>query len=165
MSWEPTRVARRRASGLPSRGAIGPSTSSVMNSRSRAAASSSATAERIRASSGLWSAAWSQMDRNVSTSRGPTWSGSAARTVARVDREPHGGHEEVLLLAEVVVDQGRVDPGQLGHVADGGPLIALLGERPPGRVQDPLPGPAHPGPPAGPRPPPSSCSPADLASR
>jgi hypothetical protein len=73
----------------------------------------------------------------------------------RVDRQPHGGHEQVLLGPEVVVDQGRVDPGQLGHPPDGGPLVALLGERPPGRAQDRLPGPARPGPPAGPRHPPS----------
>jgi tRNA A-37 threonylcarbamoyl transferase component Bud32 len=68
----------------------------------------------------------------------------------RVHRELDGGHEQGLLGAEVVVDQGRVDAGQVGHPADGGVLVAVLGEGAPGGVKDRLPGPRDPGPPAGP---------------
>jgi ribosome-binding factor A len=52
----------------------------------------------------------------------------------------HGRLEDLLLGAEVVVDQSRVDPGGLGDPAHGRLLVAPLGELLPGRDEDPVPG-------------------------
>jgi hypothetical protein len=69
----------------------------------------------------------------------------------RVDGELDGGDEQVLLPAEEVVDQCRVDAGHRRHLADAGLLVAALGEGAPGRVEDRLAGAAVAGTPAGPR--------------
>src|SRR5205814_1169132 len=58
----------------------------------------------------------------------------------RVDRQLHGGDEQLVLGAEVVVDQRRVDPGAGRDVTDGGSVVSLLGERLPRGGQDGLAG-------------------------
>src|SRR5437763_17130234 len=58
----------------------------------------------------------------------------------RVDRQLHGGDEQLVLGAEVVVDQRRVDPGAGSDVTDGGSVVSLLGERLPRGGQDGLAG-------------------------
>jgi hypothetical protein len=54
----------------------------------------------------------------------------------RVVGPPRGRREQALLAAEVLHHERRVDAGCRGHGADGGPLVAGLGEQRPGRVED-----------------------------
>ena len=64
----------------------------------------------------------SHTDRNARSSRSAAPSGPAAITgadhLARVDLQLEGGQEQVVLGAEVVVHQRRVDPGVRGDRAD-----------------------------------------------
>ena len=82
----------------------------------------------------------SQTERNTprNRSRGlldrPATAG--AMSVARVDRQLEGGEEEVVLGAEVVVHQRRVDAGGRGDAADRRTGEAVLRERRPGRRED-----------------------------
>src|SRR5206468_5336729 len=48
----------------------------------------------------------------------------------------HGRGEQAFLAPEVLHDESGVDAGPPGDGADGGPLVALLGEEPAGLLED-----------------------------
>src|SRR5262249_61592925 len=62
----------------------------------------------------------------------------------RVDRQPHGRHEQAFFAAIEVVHQGRVHPGVGRDPADRCAVVAEVAEPGPGRSQDRLPGAAVP---------------------
>ena len=62
--------------------------------------------------------------------------GQAGEHGSGVLRRLERGEQKPVLVAEVVIDQRRVDPGPGGHRAHGGALEPAFREQFPGRVQD-----------------------------
>ena len=155
-TWEPTSDPRSSGWSEPSAAAIGPRMSRVIRSRTTAAAASSLAAARTSPVSRA--AAFRGFEHGDDEAGQP---GPDAGRVAgddprdhrrRVERQLHDLGEQLLLRAEEVADQGRVDAGLQRDRAHRGAVVALLGELRAGGGADRLPGAAVARPPSGPGP-------------
>ena len=124
------------------------------NSRSSFAVHSLPTAERTSASAGRLHRAVPDRAAACRTTLAPSSSRPPASTSGSRSAGFAGacdrGEEELVLAAEVVVHQRRVDAGGGRDAADGGAVEAALGERLARRGQDGLPGVGVPGAPSRP---------------
>ena len=144
LAWRPGRAASAPRPGrCRARAAIRRSTCVTTNSRSSRAVHSLLTAERSSAAAAP-PAGESQTLSTVRTSRSPSRPRSPASACGMISAGSIGGfmraEEQLVLGAEVVVHQRRVDPGAGGDGADRRAVEAPLGERRRGRPPGSPPG-------------------------
>ena len=155
MSWEATREARaaRSSGSKPSVPTTRRSTFETRNSRSSFAVHSLPTADRSRARPAVPAGAVPHPQRHADDGGAELVAVGGehlGQQLVRVGRRLDGGEEQLVLAAEVVVHERRIDPGLGRDAADRGAVEPALGERRPGGGQDGVPGVGVAGPPAGP---------------